>query len=183
MPLDAAILVVGAFDAGRFNDLRPAPVSEGSHLLVLNLFNPHDGYLHLYRWLFDRPAAGERGLEGIASVRGRVWAQEGSACNSRQVTTRGPSMWDACSIRAAGAGTALMLLNLDMDGLVRNHVDIEEEGALRLYNRAAAEVLYKVLWTRSEEEDLDVTRPADPVLPLSASIRTLPTNSSSNPHN
>jgi hypothetical protein len=180
MPLDAAILVVGAFDAGRFKDLRPAPVSEGSHLLVLNLFNPHDGYLHLYRWLFDRPAAGERGLEGIASVRGGIWAQEGSACNSRQVTTRGPSMWDACSIRTPPRGSALMLLNLDMDGLVRNHVDIEEEGALRLYNRAAAEVLYKVLWTKAEEEDLDVTEPGEPALPLSASDPKQPTNTSPN---
>lgn len=152
-PLDAAILVVGAFDARRFDELRSGPVTAGSHLLVLNLFNPHDGYLRMYRWLFDHPAAGESGLQGIASVRGRIWAQEGSPCQSRLITTRGPSMWDACSIRAPATGDSLMLLNLDLDGLVRNHVNIEEEGALRLYNRAAAEVLYKVLWTRSEEDE------------------------------
>lgn len=74
-----------------------------------------------------------------------------------------------------------MLLNLDMDGLVRNHVDIEEEGALRLYNRAAAEVLYKVLWTRSEEEELAATIPADSGITLSASNSKLPSTHPPNP--
>ncbi len=76
MPMDGAILVVGAFDTGMLGGLEPAP---------------------------------------------------------------------------PGTGRGLFLLNLDMEGLIRSHVDIEDERAVRLYNRAAADLLFQVLWTRSHQ--------------------------------
>jgi pimeloyl-ACP methyl ester carboxylesterase len=151
MPVDGAIILVGAFDATRFNALKPPSHAEGGGLYILNLYNPHDGYLRMYRWVLGHKAAGEGGLDGIATVRGDAWAKEGSACDSAQVTTFGASIWETASPRQSPAGSQMLMLNLNMDGLVDGHVDIEHLGAIRLYNRAATELIFQTLWSRAPE--------------------------------
>lgn len=150
MPVDGAMLLVGAFDANQFHGLRESdPAADGSKLYLLNLYNSHDGYLRMYRWVLGHRAAGERGLDGIASVRGERWANEGSSCQTSEATSFGASLWDTATHSESAAGSSLVMLNIDMDGLVRSHVDIEHLGAIRLYNRAAAELMFEVLWNRS----------------------------------
>lgn len=150
MPVDGAVLLVGAFDAAQFDGLRTSGrAASSSKLYLLNLYNPHDGYLRMYRWVLGHRAAGERGLDGIGSVRGERWASEGTSCQSSEATSFGASLWDTATRSESAAGSSLLMLNIDMDGLVKSHVDIEHLGAIRLYNRATAELIFEVLWNRT----------------------------------
>ncbi len=149
IPLDGALLVVGAFDPGQFSfPAAPLAASAGGTTHLLNLFNRSDGYLRLYRWIYGAPTAGEVGLRGFPSTLGAPWAQEGRQCGAAGATSLGASLFSATPANQPETKGGLDILNLDATGLMRGHVNIEDEATLRIYNRVAAEMLFQILWNR-----------------------------------
>lgn len=153
LPVDGALLLMGAFDRAAL-DLRPAA---GGGAVILNLFNRHDGYLKLYRWVWRHPAAGERGLSDVPITRGAAWEAEGGACGQGEATY-GTSLLDLRKSYELPKGQRLEALNVDITQLVKGHVDIERLPAIRLYHRVMAEMIFRVLWDRLEAEPAAVAQ-------------------------
>jgi hypothetical protein len=145
LPVDGAMLLMGAFDQAPLN-LRPG---SGGGAVILNLFNRRDGYLRMYRWVWGHASAGERGLAAVPISDGAVWESQGGACGQNEATY-GASLLDLGLCYALPKGQRLQALNLDVTGLVKGHVDIERLPAIRLYHRAMAEMIFRVLWDRLE---------------------------------
>ena len=158
LPVDGALLLMGAFDRAPL-DLRPAPKGGA---VILNLFNRHDGYLRLYRWVWRHPAAGERGLAGVPITDGATWEEEGGSCGSKQAVY-GSSLLDLGASFALPKGQRLEALNLDVSKLVKGHVDIERLPAIRLYHRVMAEMIFRVLWDRLEAEPVTAVSAKHPI--------------------
>ena len=153
IPVDGVLLVASAFDEDLF-PFTPVPraaQAEGGAFL-LNLFNRRDGYLRLYRWLYGHPTAGERGLKGFPVTPGSTWVKEGRLCSLPEDASFGGSLFDAGIRVRSPQGVSLGILNMDVTGLVRGHTDIEDAATLRIYNRAATEMLFQILWDRITKE-------------------------------
>jgi hypothetical protein len=147
LPLDGALLLMGAFDVAPL-ELRPAASDSGGPVL-LNLFNRRDGYLRAYRWVWGHAAAGATGLAGVPVTDGARWEKEGGSCGADEATV-GAALLDQAQAFSLPKGGGLEALNLDITPLVHGHVDIERLPAIRLYNRAVAEAIFRVLWQRVE---------------------------------
>ena len=157
LPVDGAMLLMGAFDQVPL-DLHPA---SGGGAVILNLFNRKDGYLRLYRWAWRHPAAGERGLSSVPVTDGATWEAEGGACG-QGAASYGASLLDQGRSFELPMGQRLEALNIDITGLVQGHVDIERLPAIRLYHRAMAEMIFRVLWDRLEAPPVTASDPAHP---------------------
>jgi len=157
LPVDGSMLLMGAFDQDPLN-LRP---ESGSGAVILNLFNRRDGYLRMYRWVWGHAAAGERGLSAVPTSDGATWEAQGGACGQNEATY-GASLLDLGQCYALPMGQRLQALNLDITRLVDGHTDIERLPAIRLYHRAMAEMIFRVLWDRLEAPAVTASAPAHP---------------------
>lgn len=149
IPVDGALLVVGAFNSGQFSFPADTQVaSAGGTPLLLNLFNRSDGYLRFYRWMYGTPTAGETGLKEFPTTPGASWVREGRQCGATGETSLGASLFASGKRIRCGKDGVLDILNMDATGLIRGHTNIEDEPSLRIYNRVAAEMLFQILWDR-----------------------------------
>ncbi len=148
LPLDGALLVMGAFPSRLLEPAQRLPDMGAQDVVLLNLFNPKDGYLRLYEKVYgDRPA-GSRGLESVPMSDGIMWEKEGSDC-AGPGTSVGASILDHAQVLLLSSGATVEALNLDVSALVKGHQDTEAMPAIRLYNRAVAETLFRILWNRA----------------------------------
>lgn len=149
IPVDGALLVVGAFDSAQFSfPVDTQEASEGGTPLLLNLFNRSDGYLRLYRWIYGTTTAGEIGLKEFPTTSGDSWVREGRECGAMGERSLGASLFASGKRIRCGKDEVLDILNMDATGLIRGHTRIEDEPTLRIYNRVAAEMLFQILWDR-----------------------------------
>lgn len=145
LPLDGALLVMGAFDVDPLGATTAGAQGPGSDLVLLNLFNPKDGYLRLYERVYGTMAAGARGLAGVPVSDGAKWGAEGASCGGGSTSVSASLLDEARPLRLSH-GATVEALNLDVSALVKGHQDTEALPAIRLYNRAVAEALFRVLW-------------------------------------
>ncbi len=148
LPLDGALLVMGAFPSTLLEPVTQLSEMKAQDVVLLNLYNPKDGYLWLYERVYgDRPA-GEWGLHAVPSSDGMTWEKEGSDCGGRGTFVRASLLDQSQTLRLA-KGATVEALNLDISTLVKGHQDTEALAAIRLYNRAVAETLFRILWNRA----------------------------------
>lgn len=148
LPLDGALLVMGAFPSSLLEPAARLPEMSAQDVVLLNLYNPKDGYLRLYERVYgDRPA-GKWGLDSVPTSNGMMWEKEGSNCGGSG-TSVGASLLDEARTLRLSKGATVEALNLDVSTLVKGHQDTEALAAIRLYNRAVAETLFRILWNRA----------------------------------
>ncbi|MBL0311579.1 MAG: hypothetical protein IPP78_02460 [Holophagaceae bacterium] len=77
-----------------------------------------------------------------------VWQREGRTCGNGE-TFHGANLLEGAKIQPLLRGGGLDLLNVDISAVVGGHADIERLAALRLYNRAMTELIFRVLWRKT----------------------------------